>query len=80
MQEGFFLIRRIIVTGFKIEDTSVDSGAFQPISNTQHCIEITTDIVIFIHWVNSLDCLQKTLQCFLLSSRGNTVVEILQEV
>ena len=80
MQEGFFLIRRIIVTGFKIEDTSVNSGTFQPICNTQYCIKITTDIVIFIHWVNSLDCLQKTLQCFLLSSRGNTVVEILQEV
>ena len=80
MQECFLLIGRVVVTGFEIEDAGVDGCTFQPVGNTQYGIIITTDIVVIVHWVDGFHCFQKTLQCFLLSARRDTIIEIFQEV
>ena len=57
MQEGFLLIRRVVVTRFEVEDTSVDGGTFQPVGDAQYGIIVTADIVVLVHRINRLDCL-----------------------
>ena len=57
VQEGFLLIRRVVVTRFEVEDTSVDGGTFQPVGDAQYGIIVTADIVVLVHRINRLDCL-----------------------
>ena len=57
MQECFLLISRVVVTCFEVEDTGVNSGTFQPVCYTQHSFVVATDIVVFVHWIDGLDCL-----------------------
>ena len=57
MQECLLFIGRVVITCFEVENTGVNSGTFQPVSYTQHSFVVTADIVVFVQWVDGLDCL-----------------------